>query len=92
MSDPKGQVGHATWINTDSLEWAYGGQYGTQGEIDLGLLFANQFTPIPTSEPSTLVLLLSGMLALWVGTRKASLRSSRRGLMANSCKEHGFET
>jgi hypothetical protein len=64
-----GQVGHASWINTDSLEWAYGGHYGTRGQIDLGLLFANQFTPVPTPEPSTLVLLLSGMLALWVGTR-----------------------
>jgi hypothetical protein len=43
-----GKVGHASWINTDDLEqnpkepW----HYGTQGQIDLGTRFANQFVRI----------------------------------------------
>jgi hypothetical protein len=58
------QVGHASWINTDDLEWAYDGHYGTQGQINLGLRFANAITVLP--EPSALVLLgigLTGLLA-----------------------------
>jgi hypothetical protein len=29
------------WVNTDDLERAYDGHYGTQGQIDLGIRFAN---------------------------------------------------
>ena len=53
-----GQVGHASWINTDDLEWAYGGHYGTQGQIDLGIRFANQLATIPVPEPGSLSLLV----------------------------------
>ena len=57
-----GQVGNAAWINTDDLEWAYDGHYGTQGQIDLGIRFANQLASLP--EPSTLILAGTGLLAL----------------------------
>jgi hypothetical protein len=52
-------VGNASCINTDDLQWAYYGHYGTQGQIDLGVRFANQFSPVP--EPSTLGLLAAGL-------------------------------
>jgi hypothetical protein len=57
-----GAVGHASWINTDDLQLAYPGHYGTQGQIDLGIRFANQFAPTP--EPSVLVLAGTGVLAM----------------------------
>jgi hypothetical protein len=38
-------VGNASWINTDDLKWGYYGHYGTQGQIELGIRFANQFAP-----------------------------------------------
>jgi hypothetical protein len=37
--------GNASWIDTDDLKWAYYGHYGTQGQIDLGIRFANEFKP-----------------------------------------------
>jgi LPXTG-motif cell wall-anchored protein len=66
-----GLVGHATWIDTDDLTWAYDGQYGTQGQIDLGIRFANAFA---TPEPSIFVLAGTGLLALggyWWRKRRA---------------------
>jgi hypothetical protein len=57
-----GLVGHASWINTDDLQKAYAGHFGTQGQIDLGIRFANEFSQIP--EPSTLVLTGTALLAL----------------------------
>jgi hypothetical protein len=60
-----GQVGHASWINTDDLEqnptapW----HYGTQGQIDLGIRFANGIAALTVPEPSTLVLAGTGLLA-----------------------------
>ena len=49
-------VNNASWINTDDLEisTAIPPHYGTQGQIDLGLRFANQFIQAP--EPSVLAL------------------------------------
>ena len=38
---------NTSWIDTDDLKWAYYGHYGTQGQIELGLRFANQFDPAP---------------------------------------------
>ena len=58
-----GQVGNAAWINTDDLEWAYDGHYGTQGQIDLGIRFADQLA-ILAPEPSTLILVAIGLAAL----------------------------
>jgi hypothetical protein len=55
-------VGNASCIDTDGLEWAYYGHYGTQGQIDLGIRFANQFAPVP--EPSTLIPACLGILGL----------------------------
>jgi hypothetical protein len=51
-----GQVGHASWIDTDDLEQnpAQPWHYGTQGQIDLGIRFANAIAAIP--EPSTLTM------------------------------------
>jgi hypothetical protein len=37
--------GNASWIDTDDLQWGYYGHYGTKGQIDLGIRFANQFKP-----------------------------------------------
>jgi hypothetical protein len=46
---------NASWIDTDDLKWAYYGHYGTQGQIDLGIRFANEFKPKPAvnANPST---------------------------------------
>lgn len=57
-----GQVGHASWINTDDLQLAFTGHYGTQGQIDLGIRFANEF--VQTPEPSTSLLGGAGLLGL----------------------------
>jgi hypothetical protein len=54
-------VSNASWVDTDDLEWAYYGHYGTSGQINLGLRFANAFA-VP--EPSTLVLAGMGLLGL----------------------------
>lgn len=59
-------VGNASWVNTDDLEWAYYGHYGTQGQIDLGIRFAEAMT-IP--EPSTCVLAVIAILCLLCRTR-----------------------
>jgi hypothetical protein len=37
--------GNAAWFDTDDLQWATYGHYGTQGQIDLGLRFAKEFDP-----------------------------------------------
>jgi hypothetical protein len=66
-----GLVGNSSWMNTDDLSWAYTGHYGTQGQIELGIRFADEFAPTP--EPSALVLAATGLLAL------AGYRSCRKG-------------
>jgi hypothetical protein len=68
-------VGNASWINTDDLEWAYYGHYGTQGQIDLGNRFANEFTPVP--EPSTLVLAGTGLALVLPGLLRYARRKRR---------------
>jgi hypothetical protein len=45
-------VAKASCVNTDDLEWGYYGHYGTQGQIDLGKRFANQFAATPGSSLS----------------------------------------
>jgi hypothetical protein len=45
-------VGNASWIDTDDLQWAYYGHYGTKGQIELGIRFANQFAPTKSGRPS----------------------------------------
>jgi hypothetical protein len=40
---------NASWIDTDDLTWGYYGHYGTQGQIDLGNRFADEFKPQPTA-------------------------------------------
>jgi hypothetical protein len=59
-----GQVGNAAWINTDDLAInpAAPGHYNAQGQIELGLRFANQLQAIP--EPSAVVLGGLGVLAV----------------------------
>ncbi len=52
-------VPNTAWFNTDDLEQIYPGHYGTQGQIDLGIRFADEFIPVP--EPSTAILLAVGM-------------------------------
>ncbi|MBN1394552.1 MAG: hypothetical protein JW959_05985 [Pirellulales bacterium] len=49
-----GIVGDASWINTDDLQVVYTGHYGTEGQVNLGIRFANEFI-VP--EPSSLTLL-----------------------------------
>jgi hypothetical protein len=55
-------VPNTACVNTDDLEWAFYGHYGTQGQIDLGNRFADQFTPVP--EPSALLLTTIGACGL----------------------------
>jgi hypothetical protein len=62
-----GQVGHASWIDTDNLDvWpigsAYQGHFDTRGQIDLGIRFANALTPLP--EPGAMVLLATSLIGL----------------------------
>ena len=52
-------VANCACINTDDLEWAYDGHYGTQGQIDLGIRFANAMV---TPEPSSASLIGTGVL------------------------------
>ena len=72
-----GQIGNAAWIDTDDLQLAYQGHYGTQGQIELGTRFANQF--IQTPEPSATVLAATGVLlsAGYWWRRRRSVRSGR---------------
>jgi hypothetical protein len=55
------QIDNASCINTDDLQWGYYGHYGTQGQIDLGIRFANEFPGAPAPEPSTLVMVGMGL-------------------------------
>ncbi len=57
-----GEVGHASWFNTDDLQIGFVGHYGTQGQIDLGIRFANEFVHAP--EPSACILVGTGLFAL----------------------------
>ena len=54
---------HVSWINTDDLEInpTQPGHYGTQGQIDLGIRFADQFA-VP--EPSAFVLAITAVLIM----------------------------
>jgi hypothetical protein len=45
-------VAKSSCVNTDDLQWGYYGHYGTQGQIDLGNRFANQFAANPQSSLS----------------------------------------
>ena len=69
-------VGNASWIDTDDLERAYSGHYGTQGQIDLGIRFANQFVMMP--EPPTLLMVSIAVLGvvgrIWCSRRKETCR------------------
>ncbi|MBN1393931.1 MAG: PEP-CTERM sorting domain-containing protein [Pirellulales bacterium] len=59
----------ADWFSTDDLQiGAVPGHYGTQGQIDLGLLYAEKLT-VP--EPSTLIILATGTPLLFGRLRKA---------------------
>jgi len=55
-------IKHVTYIDTDDLELAYGGHYGTDGQIKLGERFANKL--VQTPEPSALMLLTAGLIAM----------------------------
>jgi hypothetical protein len=56
-------ISNSSCIDTDDLEKAYYEHYGTQGQIDLGLRFANQFTSVP--EPATWILIATGLFGLF---------------------------
>jgi hypothetical protein len=43
--------GNGAWIDTDDLQLAYDGHYGTQGQLDLGLRFADEFNPQGAKAP-----------------------------------------
>jgi hypothetical protein len=72
-------VANVSWVDTDHLELSWPGHYGTQGQIDLGNLFA---AAIAVPEPSTWWLAavgLIGLLAYYVrGTRWAWPQSSSK--------------
>jgi hypothetical protein len=42
--------GNAAWFDTDDLQWAYYGHYGTSGQIELGLRFAKALDPVVNKE------------------------------------------
>jgi hypothetical protein len=68
------RVSNVVTISTDGLEWAYRGHYGTDGQIQLGTRFADEFTPVP--EPSALVLAGSVLLpALAILSRRNRRKS-----------------
>ncbi|NLX22530.1 MAG: sialate O-acetylesterase [Phycisphaerae bacterium] len=52
------QLGFGSWVDTDDLPWATAGHYGTKGQIELGIRFADAIATMP--EPSVLMLLVSG--------------------------------
>lgn len=68
-------VANASCVNTDDLEWAFYEHYGTQGCIDLGLRFANEFPGSPTPEPSTLALAGAGLVCLIAYARRKRKQS-----------------
>lgn len=71
-----GEVAHTVCFSTEDLQgWQNGGHYDTQGQIDLGIRFANEF--IQTPEPSSLILAGLGLLALagHVWRRRRSARA-----------------
>jgi hypothetical protein len=43
-------VKNASWVDTDDLTWGYYGHYGTEGQIKLGLRFADEFKPAEKSK------------------------------------------
>jgi hypothetical protein len=55
--------GNASWFNTDGLQRVYTGHYGTQGQVDLGVLFANKFVVPEPSSPALLAAGLAGLFA-----------------------------
>jgi hypothetical protein len=57
-------VGHGSWADTDNLVFnpQVGLHYGTQGQIDLGILYADKF--VQTPEPSTWGLTGTALLAM----------------------------
>lgn len=75
-----GQVGSASWINTDNLDMNPNapGHYSAKGQIDLGMRFAGEFAPVP--EPATLSLLIGTGVMLAV---RACWQVRRRSIAAS---------
>jgi hypothetical protein len=46
-------VPNTAWFDTDDLQWAFYGHYGTAGQVELGTRFANAFAPSPNPPPSS---------------------------------------
>lgn len=71
-----GQIDQVSWIDTDKLSVFNGSEtghadpdhYNTQGQIDLGVQFADKI--VHTPEPSSLVLATVALLALALGCRR----------------------
>jgi hypothetical protein len=68
-----GLVGNGSWVNTDDLPLAFTGHYGTQGQLELGTRFANEF--VQTPEPCSSIMCGSALLLmagyLWRRRREA---------------------
>jgi hypothetical protein len=82
-------VNNASWINTDDLQisTAIPPHYGTQGQIDLGMRFANQFIQIP--EPGSFIMLVLGLAAVCVSSRCRTIVLD--GRMAASRQPHAYQ-
>ena len=73
------RVSNAKWIDTDDLKWAYDGHYGTQGQIDLGIRFAEA---VVTPEPSSVAVTCTGVISLggyWWWRRHGLVRTKLPG-------------
>lgn len=80
------QLAHVSWINTDDLEvnplsvgW-WPGHYDAQGQIGLGLRFADAFAEVP--EPGTLVFLVAALLGTLTRGSRRHVVSRLRALHA----------
>jgi hypothetical protein len=72
------EVGCASWFSTDDLQIGNVGHYGTQGQIDLGIRFANEFTVVPEPSSSMLLGVTVSSYCLWKRWHRKRLLGCRR--------------
>jgi hypothetical protein len=68
-------VSHVSWFSTDNLQLVYPGHYGSQGQGDLGVLFANKFA-VP--EPSMSAIFVVGLFGFAVAALSVRVRRNAK--------------